>query len=116
MKLLASHNDALPNELQKLYNNQRFMCDDVKLYQLLKRDDLYIRKNTELWTIVHELVTDPDINVNEDIDRKYDLNSNSAPVLFLVVENYTGYETPIAFKVSNKENNHTIRLAVEAVK
>ncbi|CAG8763265.1 5653_t:CDS:2 [Cetraspora pellucida] len=127
MKLLAPHNSVSPNELQKLYNNQRSICDDVKLHQLLERDDLRIRKNTGPWTIVHKLVTgilkekgdilyyqQSDINVNEDIDRKYDLNSDSAPVLFLVVEDCAGYGTPIAFGVSNKENNHTIRLAVEA--
>ncbi|KAF0559593.1 gephyrin: PROVISIONAL [Gigaspora margarita] len=49
------------------------------------------------------------------IDSKYDLNSDRAPVLSLVVEDNAGYRTPIAFGISNKENNHTIRLAIEAV-
>ena len=50
------------------------------------------------------------------VDGKYDLNSDSAPVLSLVVEDSADYGTPIAFGVSNKENNHTIRLAIEAIK
>ncbi|CAG8589152.1 4522_t:CDS:2 [Scutellospora calospora] len=51
-----------------------------------------------------------------EVDRKYDLNSDSAPVQFLVVKDYVGYGTLIVFGISNKENQHTIRLAVEAVK
>ncbi|CAG8808565.1 5743_t:CDS:1, partial [Racocetra persica] len=42
------------------------------------------------------------------IDGKYDLNSDGAPILSLVVEDNAGYRTPIAFRLSNKENNHTI--------
>ncbi|RIB24776.1 hypothetical protein C2G38_2241811 [Gigaspora rosea] len=49
------------------------------------------------------------------IDGKYDLNTDRAPVLSLVVEDNAGYGTPIAFGISNKENNHTIRLTVEAI-
>ncbi|CAG8580117.1 20698_t:CDS:10, partial [Racocetra persica] len=49
------------------------------------------------------------------IDGKYDLNSDGAPILSLVVKDCAGYGTPIAFGVSNKENSHMIRLAVEAV-
>ncbi|KAF0495988.1 proteophosphoglycan ppg4 [Gigaspora margarita] len=49
------------------------------------------------------------------IDGKYDLNHDNAPTLSLVVEDNAGFGMPIAFGVSNKENNHTIRLTVEAV-
>ncbi|CAG8714049.1 8746_t:CDS:1, partial [Scutellospora calospora] len=49
------------------------------------------------------------------IDGKYDLNCDGTPILSLVVEDNVGYRTLIAFELSNKENNHTIRLAVKAV-
>ncbi|CAG8794109.1 12741_t:CDS:2, partial [Racocetra persica] len=45
MKLLAPHNSVSPNKLQKLHNNQRSICDDVKLRQLLERDDLRCRRS-----------------------------------------------------------------------
>ncbi|CAG8805079.1 14114_t:CDS:2, partial [Racocetra persica] len=75
MKLLASHNGALPNELQKLYNNQRTIDNSHELVTGILKEKgviLYYQQ--------------PNINVNEDIDEKYDLNSDSAQVLSLVVE------------------------------
>ncbi|GBB97117.1 hypothetical protein RclHR1_02920002 [Rhizophagus clarus] len=47
------------------------------------------------------------------IDGKYDLN---LPVLSIVTENNTGGGLPIAFALCNKENHHTIRLAIDAIK
>ncbi|CAG8791210.1 5164_t:CDS:1 [Cetraspora pellucida] len=155
MKLLASHNGASQNELEHLYY-QHSICDELKLRQLIERDNLRTRRQVGPWTTVHELVTNvlkqkgvvlyyqqPDTNAPENssekyyqlilsdnlwlqqahdfgffcfgIDGKYDLNSDRAPILSLVVEDNTGYGMPIAFEVSNKENNYTIRLAIEAV-
>ncbi|KAF0561860.1 gephyrin: PROVISIONAL [Gigaspora margarita] len=34
----------------------------------------------------------------------------------MVIKNNTGHGTPLAFGLSNKENNWTIRLAITAVK
>ncbi|RHZ45370.1 hypothetical protein Glove_680g85 [Diversispora epigaea] len=50
------------------------------------------------------------------IDGKYDLNIDRAPILTMIVENNAQYGTPLAFGLSNKENNWSIRLAVNAVK
>ncbi|RHZ69222.1 hypothetical protein Glove_286g3 [Diversispora epigaea] len=50
------------------------------------------------------------------IDGKYDLNNDRAPILTMIVENNMGHGTPLAFGLSNKENNWTIRLGVSAVK
>ncbi|RIB10832.1 hypothetical protein C2G38_2043175 [Gigaspora rosea] len=50
------------------------------------------------------------------IDAKYDLNNNRAPVHTIVVEDSGNWGMPIGFALSNKENMHTIRLAVEAIK
>ncbi|CAG8445319.1 26335_t:CDS:2, partial [Gigaspora rosea] len=95
-------------------------------------------KSNRPWTTVYELVTyvlkqkgvvlyyeQPDTNAPEDtrnfgffcfgIDGKYDLNSDSAPIFSLVVEDSAEYGTPIAFGISNKENSHTIRIAVKVV-
>ncbi|RIB12487.1 hypothetical protein C2G38_2200515 [Gigaspora rosea] len=46
----------------------------------------------------------------------YDLNNNRAPIHSLVVENCGNWGIHIGFALSNKENMHTIRLAVEAIK
>ncbi|CAG8625901.1 3776_t:CDS:2 [Cetraspora pellucida] len=55
MKLLASYNRASQNKLQKLYNNQSSICDDVKLQQLLERDDLCLRKKIGPWKYLKDL-------------------------------------------------------------
>jgi hypothetical protein len=49
------------------------------------------------------------------IDSKHDLNKDRAPVLAMCVEDEFGWAVPIGFAQTNKENNHTIRLAVETV-
>ena len=156
MKLLAPHNGASENELKQLYTNQHSVCDDVKLRQLLERDNYRTRQQAGAWTILHELVTgqlkergfvlhyqQPEDNAPKDhsdhyyqltvsddlwlkqardcgtfcfgVDGKYDLNNDAAPVLSLVVEDQAGYGSPIAFGLSNKENQYTIRIAVEAL-
>ncbi|CAG8783678.1 4946_t:CDS:2, partial [Gigaspora rosea] len=97
MKLFAPYNNALQNELEHLYNSQSSICNDIKLRQLIERDT----RNLGSFCF--------------GIDGKYDLNSSNAPILSLVVEDNAGFGTPIAFGVSNKENNYTIRLTVEAV-
>ncbi|CAG8683545.1 22058_t:CDS:2, partial [Racocetra persica] len=50
------------------------------------------------------------------IDAKYNLNNNRAPIHTLVVEDCGNWGTPIEFILSNKENMHIIRLAVEVIK
>ncbi|RIB22371.1 hypothetical protein C2G38_2174116 [Gigaspora rosea] len=74
-----------------------------RYYQLTLSDDLWLEQARDCGSFCF------------GIDGKYDLNTDRAPVLSLVVEDNAGYETPIAFGISNKENNHTIRLTVEAV-
>jgi hypothetical protein len=73
-------------------------------YQLTLSDDLWLEQARDHGAFCF------------GIDGKYDLNSDGAPVLTLVVEDQTGYGTPIAFGLSNKENHHKIGLAVQAVK
>ncbi|CAG8707260.1 6602_t:CDS:2 [Cetraspora pellucida] len=51
-----------------------------------------------------------------EIDGKYDLNNEGAPVLSIVIKDQAGYDSPLAFSFSNKENYYTIWLAVQAVK
>ncbi|GBC49009.2 hypothetical protein GLOIN_2v1542684 [Rhizophagus irregularis DAOM 181602=DAOM 197198] len=50
------------------------------------------------------------------IDGKYDLNLDRAPVLSVVTENSAGCGLPVAFALFNKENHHTIKLAIDAIK
>ncbi|CAG8829871.1 25162_t:CDS:1, partial [Gigaspora rosea] len=49
------------------------------------------------------------------INGKYDLNNDRAPILVLTVKDQAGYGSPIAIGLSNKENQFTIHIAVEAV-
>ncbi|CAG8836935.1 25725_t:CDS:1, partial [Racocetra persica] len=72
-------------------------------YQLTLSDDLWLQQTRDFGSFCF------------GIDGKYDLDSDGAPILSLVVEDNAGYRTSIAFGLSNKENNHTIRLAIEAV-
>ncbi|RIB06403.1 hypothetical protein C2G38_2046819 [Gigaspora rosea] len=134
MKLLAPYNNALQNELEHLYNSQNFICDDIKLQQLIERDSLHARKQIGPWTNMNAPEDNPEhyyqLTLRDNlwlqqacnfgsfcfgINSKYDLNSDNAPILPLVVKDNAGFGTPIAFGVSNKENNYTIRLTVEAV-
>ncbi|CAG8797418.1 24336_t:CDS:2, partial [Racocetra persica] len=57
MKLLASHNGASQYELEHLYNNQNSIYNNIKLRQLIERDNLCARKTVGPWSIIHELVT-----------------------------------------------------------
>ncbi|GBC02580.1 hypothetical protein RclHR1_00470010 [Rhizophagus clarus] len=50
------------------------------------------------------------------IDSKYDLNNDRAPVLAVVAENDAGFGTPLAFGLSNKENNWTTSIALKSLK
>ncbi|RIB13427.1 hypothetical protein C2G38_2325832 [Gigaspora rosea] len=84
MKLLAPHNGSSQSELEHLYHNQNSICDNIKLHQLIERDNLRAKKNVGPWRIVHELVTSilrdngailyyqqPDISVPEDSPEHY---------------------------------------------
>ncbi|CAB5217590.1 unnamed protein product [Rhizophagus irregularis] len=50
------------------------------------------------------------------VDSKYDLNNDRAPVLAIVAENSAGFGTPLAFGLSNKENNWTTSIALMSLK
>ncbi|PKB97279.1 hypothetical protein RhiirA5_468619 [Rhizophagus irregularis] len=50
------------------------------------------------------------------MDSKHDLNNDRAPVLVFVAENNSGSGTPLAFGISNKENQWTIKLSIKAIK
>ncbi|CAG8820073.1 21718_t:CDS:2, partial [Cetraspora pellucida] len=128
-ELLASHNSASQNELEHLYH-QHFICDELKLHQLIERDNLRTRRQVDTNAPENSLERYYQLTLSDDlwlqqardfgffcfsIDGKYDLNSNGALILSLVVEDNARYGMPIAFRVSNKENNYTIRLAIEAV-
>ncbi|CAG8678284.1 19442_t:CDS:2, partial [Gigaspora rosea] len=119
-KLLALHNGASQHELQNLYIHELVTCvlkqkgvvlhyqqpdtnapEDrlERYYQLTLSDNLWLQQacNFGFFLFWH--------------DGKYDLNSDGAPILSLVVEDSAGYGTLIAFGISNKENSHTIRIA-----
>ncbi|GBB90997.1 hypothetical protein RclHR1_18090003 [Rhizophagus clarus] len=83
-------NEILPNNL-KNYN-------DMHLYQLwLKNAQRYGK-----YCI--------------GVDSKYDLNNDRAPILAVVAENNAGFGTPLAFGLSNKENNWTTSIVLKSLK
>ncbi|PKC54138.1 hypothetical protein RhiirA1_507803 [Rhizophagus irregularis] len=73
-------------------------------YQLTLSNDLWLKNGQKFG------------NFCIGLDGKYDLNNDHAPILTMIVENNTGCATPLAFSLSNKENNWTIRLAIQAIK
>ncbi|PKK64072.1 hypothetical protein RhiirC2_716525 [Rhizophagus irregularis] len=50
------------------------------------------------------------------MDSKHDLNNDRAPILVFVIENNSGSGTPLAFGLSNRENQWTIKLSISAIK
>ncbi|CAG8697434.1 288_t:CDS:2, partial [Gigaspora rosea] len=105
LKLLAPFNER----------NNRYIHDDVEdltfpsnspehYYQLTVSDNMWLEQARDYGLFCF------------GINAKYDLNNNQAPIHSLVVENCENWGTPIGFALSNKENMHTIRLAVEAIK
>ncbi|UZO29201.1 uncharacterized protein OCT59_022687 [Rhizophagus irregularis] len=96
-KLLVSINGADENTLFNALNSQKVICTNDKLKQLIAHDDKRFKDNA-------------------GIDGKYDLNLDHAPILSIIAKNNAGFATPIAFGMSNKENNHTIRLAISSIK
>lgn len=58
MKLLAPYNGANEETLKEALNEQREICNDIKLRGFIKRDDRRLKENSESWTILHYLVTE----------------------------------------------------------
>ncbi|CAG8732162.1 9086_t:CDS:2, partial [Funneliformis caledonium] len=75
-----------------------------RYYQLTFSDEFWLKNERDYG------------NICIGIDGKYDLNADRAPVLSIVLENGAGHGLPLAFALSNKENNQTIKLAIIAVK
>ncbi|CAG8809035.1 27064_t:CDS:2, partial [Racocetra persica] len=113
MKLLVPHNSNSQNELEYLYSGAILYYQQPNInvpennsdhyYQLTLSDDLWLQQAHDFGSFCF------------GIDGKYNLNSDGAPILSLVIKDNAGYRTSIAFGLSNKENNYMIRLAVEAV-
>ncbi|CAG8487533.1 19048_t:CDS:2 [Gigaspora rosea] len=83
---------------------------------------LYIEDGCTVKEIKLKLLTPFNGILREQLEQQekyrinYDLNNNRAPVHTIVVEDGGNWGTPIGFALSNKENMHIIRLAVEAIK
>ncbi|KAF0353150.1 proteophosphoglycan ppg4 [Gigaspora margarita] len=91
-KLLASLNGACEEELNNALSNSREICGNSKLKRFIVHKDRRLKDYSGPWTILHYLI-------EEELKPKG-----------YVVENDTGHGTPLAFGLSNKENNWTIRL------
>ncbi|CAG8466553.1 33376_t:CDS:2 [Gigaspora margarita] len=100
-------NDKLKNQGKILY----YQCNDTSAsennpehyYQLIVSDEMWLQQGRNCGYFCF------------GVDRKYDLNNEKAPVLAIVIEDQAGYGSPLAFGLSNKENHHTIKMAVQAV-
>ncbi|CAB4379278.1 unnamed protein product [Rhizophagus irregularis] len=128
-KLLAPFNGAEENVLKEALTNQHQICNHDKLRSFLMRDDRRLKENAGPWTILHYLVIEilkpkgyvlfyqqPDLSQLEDEKHFYQLTLSNefwVPVLVFVVENNAGSGTPLAFGLSNKENQWTIKLSIK---
>ncbi|UZO15984.1 uncharacterized protein OCT59_007387 [Rhizophagus irregularis] len=74
--MLAPYNGANEEDLREALHNQKELCEDKKLYRYRK------------YCI--------------EVDSKYDLNSDRAPVLAVVAKNDAKFGTPLVF--SKKKN------------
>ncbi|CAB4392942.1 unnamed protein product [Rhizophagus irregularis] len=111
-KLLTSLNGASEDVINNALASQRIICNNDKLRQFVARDDKKLKDDTGPWTQLVSLVN----NILKSQDGKYDLNLDRAPVLSIVTENSAGCGLPVAFALFNKENHHTIKLAIDAIK
>ncbi|GES96335.1 hypothetical protein GLOIN_2v1777145 [Rhizophagus clarus] len=127
-------NEILPNNL-KNYNDMHLckvkIVSEVYLSQLNSAYPLKIKiLNTHLPSNVFTTHT-PQINRADQlwlknaqrygkycigVDSKYDLNNDRAPILAVVAENNAGFGTPLAFGLSNKENNWTTSIVLKSLK
>ncbi|UZO22615.1 uncharacterized protein OCT59_014975 [Rhizophagus irregularis] len=58
MKLLAPYNCENEEILKETLNEQREVCNNIKLGSFIKRDDRRLKENSGSWTILHYLVTE----------------------------------------------------------
>jgi hypothetical protein len=83
-KLLMSMNGANEETLSQALANQKMICTDNKLKQLIARDDKRLKDNSGPWTILHHLIIEvlkpkgyvlhyqqPDISYSEDPSRQF---------------------------------------------
>ncbi|PKK66245.1 hypothetical protein RhiirC2_853023 [Rhizophagus irregularis] len=102
-KLLVSINGADENTLFNALNSQKVICTNDKLKQLIAHDDKRFKDNAE-----------------DSPQRFYQLTLSDEffkeCTRLWITKNNAGFATPIAFGMSNKENNHTIRLAISSIK
>ncbi|PKY61806.1 hypothetical protein RhiirA4_432072 [Rhizophagus irregularis] len=123
-KLLAPFNGAEENVLKEALTNQRQICNHDKLRSFLMRDDRRLKENADekhfyQLTLSNEFWLQNSKKFGQEcigMDSKHDLNNDRAPVLVFVVENNAGSGTPLAFGLSNKENQWTIKLSIIAIK
>ncbi|UZO15983.1 uncharacterized protein OCT59_007387 [Rhizophagus irregularis] len=88
--MLAPYNGANEEDLREALHNQKELCEDKKLYRYRK------------YCI--------------EVDSKYDLNSDRAPVLAVVAKNDAKFGTPLVFRLSNKENNWITSITLKSLK
>ncbi|CAB4478164.1 unnamed protein product [Rhizophagus irregularis] len=88
--MLAPYNGANEEDLREALHNQKELCEDKKLYRYRK------------YCI--------------EVDSKYDLNSDRAPVLAVVAKNDARFGTPLVFRLSNKENNWITSITLKSLK
>ncbi|CAB4495143.1 unnamed protein product [Rhizophagus irregularis] len=131
-KLLTSLNGASEDVINNALASQRIICNNDKLRQFVARDDKKLKDDT---ADINQPADSPDryyqLTISDEfwlknarnygkicigIDGKYDLNLDRAPVLSIVTENSAGCGLPVAFALFNKENHHTIKLAIDAIK
>ncbi|CAB4389552.1 unnamed protein product [Rhizophagus irregularis] len=110
-KLLTSLNSASEEVINNALASQYIISDinqpadsSDRYYQLTISDKFWLKNACNYGKICIK------------IDGKYYLNLDCAPVLSIVTENSTGCRLPVVFALFNKENHHTIKLAIDTIK
>ncbi|PKC00012.1 hypothetical protein RhiirA5_428829 [Rhizophagus irregularis] len=114
-KLLAPFNGAEESELKETLKNQRQICiieilkpkGYVLFYQQPDLSHSEEKKHYYQLTLSNEFWLQNGKEFGQTyigMDSKHDLNNDRAPILVFVIENNSGSGTPLAFGLSNREN------------
>ncbi|CAG8738871.1 13413_t:CDS:2 [Cetraspora pellucida] len=129
LKVLFPYNNANEINLRHVHKSGKDLCNEQQLKRLLKEMIIDYMKmlasSKNSLEYYYQLTLSDELWLSQghdygqfcfEIDGKYDLYNEGAPVLSMVIKDQAGYSSSLAFGFSNKENHYTIQLAVQAVK
>ncbi|POG78528.1 hypothetical protein GLOIN_2v1766721 [Rhizophagus irregularis DAOM 181602=DAOM 197198] len=100
--MLAPYNGANEEDLREALHNQKELFNKI----LKPKGNVLYYQQSNLSSS----------ETSSELDSKYDLNSDRAPVLAVVAKNDAKFGTPLVFRLSNKENNWITSITLKSLK